>query len=495
MPTSPTATIIHHLRRAVLSRHGTDMTDGGLLDSFIARRDEAAFEGLVRRHGPMVMGVCRRVARNVHDADDAFQATFLVLVRKAASIVPREMVGNWLYGVAYRTALDARAKRARRHGKETQVTDMPHPVVPPEEDWSDLQPLLDEELSRLPDKYRMPLVLCELEGRTRKDVARQLDVPEGTLSSRLATGRKLLAKRLAGRGLAITAGSLPLVLSQQAAAASVQASLITSTVKAAALVAAGETAAGVVSANVVALTEGALKVMLVTKLKLTAVVLMTVGALGLGSTELLRSALAAPTDQLSAAADEPKKPRENARPNAADKNAQAATPAPRGRASTVGGMLQGVDADKQTVTVSINNRQTGKADKTFELAKDAAIFRDGKPAKLADLKKGKRVDVKLSADQKTAVAISETGKTLMGQLKSVDPATNSITLTIAAGRPEPVKKEVTYELAKDGKVTLAGKEAKFADLKDVRQGSTVQLMFSVDDEKTLVSIQYAARGQ
>src|SRR5947209_2918028 len=177
--------VIDRLRSAVLAG-GADLTDGQLLECFISRGDDAAIAALVRRHGPMVWGVCRRVLGNQHDADDAFQATFVVLVRKAASIVPREMVGNWLYGVAHLTARKARAMNAKRQTREKQVQDMPEPAAAEPNLWQDLQPLLDQELSRLPDKYRVAIVLCDLEGKTRKEVARQLKIPEGTLSSRLS---------------------------------------------------------------------------------------------------------------------------------------------------------------------------------------------------------------------------------------------------------------------------------------------------------------------
>src|ERR1700687_6021247 len=129
MPTSKTSEVIHHLRRALLLRDGAGMTDGQLLACFLTQRDDAAFAALVRRHGPMVWGVCRRVLRDYHDAEDAFQATFLVLVRKAAAITSRAQLANWLYGVAHQTALKARATAARRQGRERQVTEMPEPVV------------------------------------------------------------------------------------------------------------------------------------------------------------------------------------------------------------------------------------------------------------------------------------------------------------------------------------------------------------------------------
>jgi RNA polymerase sigma factor (sigma-70 family) len=263
--------VIRCLRRIVLLQDGERMTDGQLLDCFLAERDEAAFEVLVRRHGAMVQGVCRRVLHNPHDAEDAFQATFLVLVRKAASIKRREQLSNWLYGAAYRAALEAKARRPR----ERQVSPMPEPETPVAELWHDLRPLLDLELSRLPDKYRSAIVLCDLEGRTRKEAARRLGVAEGTLSGRLTTARRRLARRLARHGLMVTGCGLATVLSQNASAACVPASLVAATVQAAPAAAAGLTAAtGLISVKVAALTQGVLKAMLMTKLKsLTAVVL------------------------------------------------------------------------------------------------------------------------------------------------------------------------------------------------------------------------------
>src|SRR5437667_7676999 len=154
MATAEMGSVVRHLRRAVLLRDGGGLTDGQLLESFLASGEEAAFEALVRRHGPMVLGVCRRVLRDAHEAEDAFQATFLVLVRKAGSVVPRELVGNWLYGVAYRTALGAKTASARRRAKERE---MPRREALDEDIWSKLRPLLDHELSHLPDKYRVPI--------------------------------------------------------------------------------------------------------------------------------------------------------------------------------------------------------------------------------------------------------------------------------------------------------------------------------------------------
>jgi RNA polymerase sigma factor (sigma-70 family) len=306
MATSQTSEIIHHLRRAVLLLDGAGLTDEQLLKDYLARRDESALAALVRRHGPMVWGVCRRLLRNYHDAEDAFQATFLVLVRKAASIASPELLANWLYGVAHQTALKARATAAKRGARERQVGEMPHPAVTERDIWDDLQPLLDQELSRLPDKYRIAIVLCELEGETRKEAARRLGVPEGTLAARLARGRKMLAGRLARHGLAVSAGSLAAVLAQNMASASAPAAVVRSTIRAATLFAAGQAAAeGGISVQAVALTEGVLKAMFLSKLKIATAIVLGVGLLGIGWGIYPTRAAAPPDENQEAASTSP----------------------------------------------------------------------------------------------------------------------------------------------------------------------------------------------
>jgi RNA polymerase sigma factor (sigma-70 family) len=267
--------------------HGA--SDGRLLKAFVALRAEAAFEALARRHGPMVFAVCRRVLGNGHDAEDAYQATFLVLARKAASVTRPEQLGNWLYGVAYRTSLQARATRARRRAREVTVDQLPERAAPAEASADDLRQVLDSALSRLPDKYRVPVVLCELEGRGRREVAKSLGIPEGTLSFRLATARKLLARRLARYGAAPAAGVLATGLAGTAGA-DISPSLRGSTVKAAVEIAAGRAAA--VSAEVTALMEGVLQAMFVSRFKTLVVVVMALGLfagagwIALGSVDL-----------------------------------------------------------------------------------------------------------------------------------------------------------------------------------------------------------------
>jgi RNA polymerase sigma factor (sigma-70 family) len=274
MPASQMSEVIQQLRRAGLLPDAAHLTDGQLLESFVRHREAAALEALVRRHGPMVWGVCRRVLGDCPDAEDAFQATFLVLLRKAASI--RTNPGNWLYGVAHQTALKARASRAKRRLRERSVTQMPEPAVTEKDRWNDIQTLLDQEVSRLPEKYRTVIVLCELEGKTLRDAARQLGCPEGTAASRLARARTMLAKRLARHGLAVSGGTLAAVLAPKAATASVPVPVLSATLKAVTKIAAGQAAAtGLVSAQVAALTEGVVRAMLLNKLaKVTAVVLL-----------------------------------------------------------------------------------------------------------------------------------------------------------------------------------------------------------------------------
>jgi RNA polymerase sigma factor (sigma-70 family) len=260
-----------------LQQAGGGLTDGQLLARFVTTNDEASFATLLRRHGAMVLGVCRRVLRDFHDAEDAFQATFLVLARKAASVVKRESVGSWLYAVAYNTALEAANANSRRRTRERQMKDTPQAAVVPA-DVPDWRPVLDRELNHLPEKYRAAVVHCDLEGLTRTEAARVLRVPEGTLSSRLTRARNLLAKRLASRGVVLSAGLLTTLVLADAAAAQVPAALVGSTTKAAALVAAGQLSAA--AGPAVVLMKGVMKAMLFKKLRLGVGALMVATALG-----------------------------------------------------------------------------------------------------------------------------------------------------------------------------------------------------------------------
>lgn len=176
------------------------LTDGQLLQRFVANRDETAFATLVARHAAMVWGVCCRVLRDYHDAEDAFQATFVVLSRKAASVVPRERLANWLFGVARNTALKVRRSRKSIQRRELAVGDLSRHPAPGSGPWDEFYAFVYEELDRLSDRHRSVVILCDLEGKTRKEAARELGVPEGSVAGWLNRARKLLARRLARYG-------------------------------------------------------------------------------------------------------------------------------------------------------------------------------------------------------------------------------------------------------------------------------------------------------
>lgn len=208
----------------------TGAPDADLLARFAASRSAAAFAELVRRHGALVLGVCRRVTRHPQDAEDAFQATFLVLAQKADTLRNAALLGNWLYGVAYRVAWRARRAATRRRAREVTMSNPPDaPAAPAASVWSELVPVLDEELAALPAHYREAIVLCDLRGATREDAAVALGVPEGTLSSRLANGRKKLAARLTKRGITLSVPALALTLDEARAAVTVPNELVTQT--------------------------------------------------------------------------------------------------------------------------------------------------------------------------------------------------------------------------------------------------------------------------
>jgi RNA polymerase sigma factor (sigma-70 family) len=246
----PLSHVLHQVQQIVAEVGGAGPPDHDLLGRFLHGRDEAAFAALVRRHGPMVLGVCRRVLKHAHDAEDACQATFLVLARRAACIRQRQAVGSWLHGVAYRVARKLQATVARRAAREGALGEPEQADTTAEVTWREVRLVLDEELARLPEKYRAPLVLCYLEGMTQDEAARQLGWAHGVLRGRLDRGRDRLRARLARRGLSLSAALLGAALAETGAPAAVRAALVVATVRAAL-----PGAAGVVSAEVAALAE------------------------------------------------------------------------------------------------------------------------------------------------------------------------------------------------------------------------------------------------
>jgi len=283
MAQGPLGNVLRHIRQLMRRPDGDASSDGQLLQSFIAAHDEAAFAELLRRHGPMVLGVCRRLLQNTQDAEDAFQATFLVLLRRAGSIGKQESVGSWLYGVALRTALRARAN-ARRRDRDREVA-MPAFETPADATWDDLRPVIDREVGKLPEKFRAPVVLCYLEGKTNEEAAQQLHWPLGTVKTRLAQARDLLRERLTQRGIALTGGALAGLLEDHASAAVPEALLeATAGIALQSTLDHGTLAA---SAEVAALVKGVTRAMLMSKLKVVAGLLLIVGAIGGGTAGML----------------------------------------------------------------------------------------------------------------------------------------------------------------------------------------------------------------
>jgi RNA polymerase sigma factor (sigma-70 family) len=266
--------------RALGRKPNPAVSDADLLERFVARRDEAAFELLVWRHERMVRGVTRRLLHREQDVEDVSQATFLTLACKAGSVGNRHSLGGWLYKVAYRIALRARSdllKRGRFEKGPDHLDAVPAAGSPDcEADRQELRSLVEEEVSRLPEKYRTPVVLCYLEGKTNEEAASQLGCPTGTVVTWLARARQRLRNRLARRGVAVTAGSLPGILALGEAASAGPPAFLQPTVKAALLVASDKTAGGIVSTRVALLTKGALHAMFMDRLKIVAVVFLVV---------------------------------------------------------------------------------------------------------------------------------------------------------------------------------------------------------------------------
>jgi RNA polymerase sigma factor (sigma-70 family) len=257
------ASITNTLRRTLLKLgNATPLSDGELLQRFVAQQDQAAFGEIVRRHGPMVLRVCRRVLQHTQDAEDAFQATFVVLARKAALAATKESVGGWLHCVACRTACYARKTRAaHRRDRSTALDSKSIFEVPASaEPAADLRLFLDQELQQLPEKYRSVMVLHYLEGKTVEEAARQLGCQASALRKRLQWARERLRRRLEHRGLAVPALALAVFLSQEASAMALPVSLVTPVIDAVKGLEAGQ-AAGTISPAVSGLAEAVLREM------------------------------------------------------------------------------------------------------------------------------------------------------------------------------------------------------------------------------------------
>jgi RNA polymerase sigma factor (sigma-70 family) len=476
MPKNRVATSFARIRRSAFLQKAADFTDGELLNRYLARQDEDAFEALVRRLGPMVFGVCRRILGNNHDVEDAFQATFLVLVRKAASIVRRDNVAGWLHGVAYRAALKARLTKNRLRARERQVSFMPEPVSLEEGIWLDLLPILDKELALLPAKFRLPIILCDLEGKTRKEAADHLGWPPGTVAGRLAEGRALLARRLAKYGVVVSAGMLAALLPQQASSACVPMALVSSTVKAAVVTAAGKAAAG--STSAAALAEGVIKVMLLSKLKIVGSLALVLVLVGTGIGLLTRQAFA--TGVTAVAED--------------DTNKEKASTSAKNTLTLKRLRVDAVDAGKLTISVSTITTVHGLKLESLDgvtimidggakggIIKGGTLKIDGATLKIiTDVhdgegkrkeKKAERLKGEANKDA-TAKPKTETSKEL---------AVNMDLLIVGETQGDTTLKGL--HVAKEAPISVKGKPAK---LSDVKAGMCVTLELGTENDQIIV---------
>jgi RNA polymerase sigma factor (sigma-70 family) len=312
----PLNAVAHQLCSWADAQAFADRSDGELLDRFVRRQEEEAFAALLGRHGPMVLRVARRVLGRVHDAEDVFQATFLLLARRARAIRNRASVGSWLHGVAHRLAVRARAQARLRQERERQAAERPAGGAPSGQAWRELQELLDTELRRLPAKHREALVVCYLEGATQEDAARRLGVPLGTLRSRLARARALFQKRLARRGLALSGPALLAALLANSAATALPTTLSRPTLLAV-LPFAARRPVPPPSARAALLAREGLQTMFAARLKLVLTAVLVTAALSAGA-----GALA-----LRASADRPAPVAQADGPNPAPAGEGAALPA------------------------------------------------------------------------------------------------------------------------------------------------------------------------
>ncbi len=296
--------VIRRLGRSGGLQGDLAQTDAQLLDRFARRRDEPAFAALLARHGSMVLGLCRRLLHDPRDSEDAFQAAFLILARKAGAIQRQTLLGPWLYGVAWRVAVRLRGRAARRCERERAGMDLD--ALPADDAaWSDVRRVVQEEVQRLPDVYRSAVILCCLEGKTNEEAARLLRRPVGTVKSRLARARELLRTRLAGRGMTVSVGALGAILAAHSVTAS--AALVDATIRAALpFAASGVVAGGIASARAVALSQGVLRTMMLKKLTFMAALVLATALMGGGGNLAYRAWAAAPGDVTKVVAAAPK---------------------------------------------------------------------------------------------------------------------------------------------------------------------------------------------
>lgn len=473
--------------------------DGELLARYRTVRDQDAFGSLVRRHGPMVLGVCRRVLRDVHAADDAFQATFLVLAKKADAVRPPDRLAPWLYGVAYRTALKARGRTFRRQQVEAEyAAEHVKPQVACDECFA-LLPLIDEQLNALPEKYRTPLVLCGVQGLNKTEAAARLGLPEGTVSSRLARAREMLRERLANRGVVVPATAFAALFTADTLQAAVPATLTTSTLG----IAGGSTA---IPATVLTLSHEVIRSMTLLKLPFVATIAMTLTLVGGGFGVL---AIQADEKKPQPVPNGEKKPQpvpgdpvknpvkpapDGEKPKPAPDGEKPVKPAIRG-----GGKVAAVNAKENTITIATKGDGV-VVEKVVKVPAGAKVLIDGKEAKLADVPVGSfaalvggnkegseitevRVSTKPAEGEKPAKPAGKFG----GKVSAVDAAAKTISI---AGKGEAG--DIVVKLTADAKITVDGKDAKLGDV--VKGGFATFTLSSAKDGQLREASEVAITG-
>jgi RNA polymerase sigma factor (sigma-70 family) len=497
MATANMSEFLRRLTRGMAAQTLSDHSDQQLVERALAGHEQAPFQAIVHRHGPMVYRVCWRVLQHHEDAEDAFQATFLILAQKLRTVRKHASLASWLHGVAHRVALKARARAAVRRRHEHQAS--PPDTLPPDNvPWGAMRSALDVELSQLPDNLRLPLILCYLEGRTQEESATQLGWSKSTLRRRLDEARDALGSRLIARGIPWTAAISAVLLADCLASAAPASALIAQTVEAAAGVAAGKTMAQVASATVAALAEGVLKTMYLTKLTtVTAAVFFLLFTAGIGLLAFASSEPpAAPAPQQEA--------RDDAKPA---KKVAVVPEGVRRQMEELDWLLTGIDPDKRTM--NLDDRRdaapgkavtlvatpgtvgpTGFALSGLKVAPDAQVTLNGKDARLADLKPGQRIKVRIATDRLlvTAVEAQAPPPVFRYKLKAVDAKRR--TLTVENQEKNLVMKDLPIaeqaELMRF--VLMADKTVHLRDVAqtDLRVGMAVSLELAADEAAGLV---------
>lgn len=430
--------VLHYIRSLAAREAHRDDPDGVLLRAFLDRRDETAFAVLVERHGPLLLAACRRWLQREQDAEDVLQATFLVFVRRASSIRRSASVGSWLYGVAHRLALKLRTRQARQQTAEQRAVENRRTVA--ELTLDETQAILDEELQRLPEKYRAPLLLCCLDGKSRDEAARELGWAVGAVKIRLERGRQLLRDRLTRRGVQVSAALFTTLLGQTTASA-LPVRLAAGTVENCLSGAASEGVAWLVAGEMLP----ALRWHVLTAL------FLTLGAVGLGTLFI--------ASERTASVPMPP-PIQSALPDKVEKPAERGGP-------TLTGLFRSVDGREMIVRIK-------EVDRRYLLAADAAIVVDGKAATVGELKPRCRIRGTLSA-QDELIRVEAVGPVVNCAVTAVDAVARTLTVQWPSGDSGPAPRMLTI----DEKIPILIDGAS-SDLSQLREGMQLVVQLSLD---------------